>query len=175
MGYWNSRGLRGAGLEELVNFTNEEYKNKKLAVVQKVPTPITPVKIDKDTSTITLAYFEKQSTVDYIGAAQGMPICFDAKETTGKSLPFGNIHTHQVEFMQAFEEQGGIAFFLVYFKDMDEYYYLPLKDFIKAYNECLKCGRKSLPCTGFRKDLKIVCKNGLLDYLEALNTYLVSE
>ena len=80
MGYWNSRGLRGSAFEELINFTNEIYRRNGLAVVQKIPTPITPVKLDKD-KRITLAYFDKQSTVDYMGAAQGIPICFDAKET----------------------------------------------------------------------------------------------
>ena len=80
MGTWSSRGLRGSTLEDMINMTNENYRDKKLALIQKIPTPITPVKIDQQTRHITLAYFEKQSTVDYIGAVQGIPICFDAKE-----------------------------------------------------------------------------------------------
>ena len=67
MATWNSRGLRGSSLEELINYTNEYYREKKLAVVQKIPTPIKPIRMDKDSSQITLAYFEKDSTVDYIG------------------------------------------------------------------------------------------------------------
>ena len=54
---WNSRGLRGQGLEELINLTNEKYREKGLAVVQKIPTPITPLQIDSDTKRIKLAYF----------------------------------------------------------------------------------------------------------------------
>ena len=69
---WNSRGLRGAGLEELINRTNEKYLEKGLALIQKIPTPITPINIDKQTRHITLAYFDQRSTVDYIGAVQGM-------------------------------------------------------------------------------------------------------
>ena len=38
MGTWNSRGLRGAFLEEIINMTNEKYRVQKLALVQKVPT-----------------------------------------------------------------------------------------------------------------------------------------
>ncbi len=34
-GYLNSRGLRGSSLEEMINYTNEYYREKKLAVVQK--------------------------------------------------------------------------------------------------------------------------------------------
>ena len=92
MAHWNSRGLRGSSFEEIINFTNERYRQSGLALFQKIPTPITPVRMDEETRTITLAYFEKQSTVDYIGVAQGIPIAFDAKETAGKSLPLQNIH-----------------------------------------------------------------------------------
>ena len=56
---WVSRGLRGSTLEELVNRTNEQYAEKKLALIQKIPTPITPVRMDKDHHQITLAYFEQ--------------------------------------------------------------------------------------------------------------------
>jgi len=48
MATWNSRGLRGSSLEELINYTNEYYREKKLAVVQKIPTPIKPIRMDKD-------------------------------------------------------------------------------------------------------------------------------
>ena len=72
MATWNSRGLRGSTLEELINRSNEQYREKGLALIQKVPTPITPVRIAKDTRQITLAYFEQKSTVDYIGAVQGI-------------------------------------------------------------------------------------------------------
>ncbi len=57
MGTWNSRGLRGSFLEEIINMTNEKYRMQKLALVQKVPTPIKPLKIDKESRHITPAYF----------------------------------------------------------------------------------------------------------------------
>ena len=63
MATWNSRGLRGSTLEDLINRTNEKYRENHLALIQKVPTPITPIKIDKDSRHITLAYFEQKSTV----------------------------------------------------------------------------------------------------------------
>ena len=56
MATWNSRGLRGSTLEELINRTNEQYREKGLALIQKIPTPITPVKMDKTSRHITLAY-----------------------------------------------------------------------------------------------------------------------
>ena len=66
MATWNSRGLRGSVLEELINYANQKYKDKGLALIQKIPTPITPVRFDKESRHITLAYFEKKSTVDYM-------------------------------------------------------------------------------------------------------------
>ena len=47
MASWNSRGLRGSMLEESLNMTNEKYRREKLALVQKIPTPITPMEFDK--------------------------------------------------------------------------------------------------------------------------------
>lgn len=32
---WNVKGLRGSVLEELINYTNEKYRQQKLALVQK--------------------------------------------------------------------------------------------------------------------------------------------
>ena len=65
MGYWNSRGLRGSGFEQCINYTNEIYRQKGLGLIQKIPTPITPIEIQKETGRISLAYFDSKSTVDY--------------------------------------------------------------------------------------------------------------
>ena len=34
MATWNSRGLRGSTLEELINRSNEQYREKGLALIQ---------------------------------------------------------------------------------------------------------------------------------------------
>ena len=123
MGTWNSRGLRGSTLEEFLNRTNERYLEQGLALIQKIPTPITPVQIDKEHRHITLAYFDQRSTVDYIGAVQGIPVCFDAKECHVDTFPLQNIHAHQVTFMEQFEKQDGVAFLIIYFSKNNELYY----------------------------------------------------
>ena len=107
---WKSRGLRGSALEDMINRTNEKYAEAGLALIQKIPTPITPIRMDKESRHITLAYFDQKSTVDYIGAVQGIPVCFDAKECAVDTFSLQNIHDHQVEFMQKFEKQGGVAY-----------------------------------------------------------------
>ena len=128
MGTWKTRGLRGSTLEDLINHTNESYREKKLALIQKIPTPITPIEIDKSSRHITLAYFDQKSTVDYIGAVQGIPVCFDAKECAVKTFPLQNIHPHQIKFMEEFEQQGGISFIIVNYASLDEMYYVPNTD-----------------------------------------------
>lgn len=140
---WNSRGLRGSTLEDLINRTNEKYRENGLALMQKIPTPITPVKMDKESRHITLAYFEQKSTVDYIGAVQGIPVCFDAKECASQTFSLQNIHAHQVLFMQEFEKQGGIAFFIVYYTGSDLFYYLPYEHLKLFWDRAQNGGRKS--------------------------------
>lgn len=169
MGTWSSRGLRGSTLEDMINMTNEHYRQQKLALIQKIPTPITPVEIDQSTRHITLAYFEKQSTVDYIGAVQGIPVCFDAKECTVKTFPIMNIHEHQVKFMEDFEKQGGISFILLFFSSLNETYYIPFKDIKFFYERSLNGGRKSFTYDEIDKNYKINSTSGaVVHYLEGI-------
>lgn len=143
MATWNSRGLRGSVLEELVNYTNQKYRDRGLGLIQKIPTPITPVRFDKETRHITLAYFEKKSTVDYIGAVQGIPVCFDAKECAADTFALQNIHPHQVEFMEQFENQGGVSFLLLYYTQRQQCYYLRFSEMMSYWNRMEKGGPKN--------------------------------
>ena len=169
MATWNSRGLRGSTLEDMINRTNEKYADAGLALIQKVPTPITPIKMDKEHRQITLAYFEQKSTVDYIGAVQGIPVCFDAKECAEDRFALANIHEHQYRFMDDFEKQGGVSFFLIYFTSREELYYLPF-EYLKLFWERMKNGgRKSFRHDELNPAYVIPKKNGLLvPYLDAL-------
>ena len=114
-----------------------------MALIQKVPTPITPINIDKATRHITLAYFDQKSTVDYIGVVQGVPVCFDAKECHTDTFPLANIHEHQVNFMENYEKQDGVAFILISFTHRNEFYYMRFDELKKFWNRKLEGGRKS--------------------------------
>lgn len=169
MGTWNSRGLRGSTLEEMINKTNEKYRDAGLALIQKVPTPITPVRIDQESRHITLAYFDQKSTVDYIGAVQGIPICFDAKECAKDTFALQNIHEHQVQFMGDFEKQGGVAFFLIYYTQKDIFYYLPYEMLLFFWNRARDGGRKSFRYEELNPAYVLQKKSGILvPYLDAL-------
>ena len=169
MATWNSRGLRGSALEELINKTNDKYRENHLALIQKVPTPITPIKIDKENRHITLAYFEQKSTVDYIGVVQGIPVCFDAKECATDTFSLANIHKHQVSFMEEFERQQGIAFFLIHYTHKDFFYYLTLKKLKEFWERMENGGRKSFRFDEIEPDYQILPKSGILvPYLDML-------
>ena len=159
MATWNSRGLRGSALEDLVNRTNEVYAANALALIQKVPTPITPINIDKKTRHITLAYFDQKSTVDYIGAVQGIPVCFDAKECHTDTFPLQNIHTHQVEFMRR-----------------DIFYYLPFRDLLVFWERMEQGGRKSFRIEELKEEYFFSMGRGgaFVPYLQALQIDLDS-
>ncbi|MCD8083350.1 MAG: Holliday junction resolvase RecU [Clostridiales bacterium] len=169
MGTWNSRGLRGSTLEDMINHSNEAYREKRLALIQKIPTPITPIAIDKESRHITLAYFDQKSTVDYIGAVQGIPVCFDAKECAVRTFPLQNVHPHQIRFMSEFEEQGGIAFIILDFTSEDEMYYIPFRDLHRFWRRMEEGGRKSFTYEEIDRSYRIRRQRDVLvHYLEMI-------
>ena len=175
MATWNSRGLRGSTLEEMINRTIDKYKEKGLALIQKVPTPITPIKIDSDSRHITLAYFDQKSTVDYIGVVQGVPVCFDAKECAVDTFSLQNIHPHQVDFMDRFEKQKGVAFFIIYYSHKDLLYYMPYKNLKVFWDRMNEGGRKSFRFDEIDESW-VIDKHGpvLVPFLESLQKDLNS-
>ncbi len=173
MSTWNSRGLRGSILEDMINLTISKYRDGKIALIQKIPTPIKPINIDKATRHITLAYFEQKSTVDYIGVVQGIPVCFDAKECNSDTFPMQNIHPHQIEFMEEFEEQNGVSFIILYYTHRDECYYVPFDKIKEFYDRAQKGERKSFRYDEIDHSYRIRSHNGVpLHFLEQLNNNL---
>lgn len=170
MGTWNSRGLRGSTLEDLLNRTNERYQEMGLALIQKIPTPITPVQIDKAHRHITLAYFDKISTVDYIGAVQGIPVCFDAKECSADTFPLQNVHEHQMNFMENFEKQSGISFLIIYYSTRNQLYYMRYEEIKRFWERAKNGGRKSFRFEELNPEYFMSWKNNCyvpyLDYIQ---------
>ena len=104
---------------------------------------------------------------------QGIPVCFDAKESKTETFALKNIHEHQYRFMEDFEKQGGIAFFLIYYTSIDELYYLPFEYLKIFWERAEEGGRKSFrheelnPAYVIPRDSE-VC----VPYLEILKTDL---
>lgn len=176
MATWQSRGLRGSGFEETINYTNEHYRDRGIALVQKIPTPITPIDFDKSKMLITKAYFDKKSTVDYIGLAQGVPIAFDCKECAVKTFSLQNVHKHQLEFMKDFKKQGGVAFLLIYYHVENMIYYMRVEELEKFYSRAENGGRKSVAFDELDDKYKFPADQSLyINYLEFVNKELEEE
>lgn len=137
-----SQGGRGAYLENVINISNMQYLRDKEAVIQKIPTPITPVSMSG--KYITKAFFTEKSTVDYIGSYHGTAICFDAKECHTDTFPLHNVHEHQVAFMQDMADNGAIAFLLIYYDARDLYYCMPIDELQFYIRRMQEGGRKSI-------------------------------
>ena len=111
-----------------------------------------------------------KSTVDYIGAVQGIPVCFDAKECAVRTFPLQNIHPHQIAFMREFERQGGVAFIILSFTSQGEIYYVPFDVIAGFWKRMEDGGRKSFTYEeAAAKAWKIrSCRDMLVHYLEEL-------
>lgn len=57
--------------------------------------------------------------------------------------------------MKAFERQKGIAFIILYFSQMDEAYYLPLRDILYFWERGKQGGRKSFTYEEIDKTYRI--------------------
>ncbi len=170
MASWKSRGLRGSFFEEIINRTNERYREQGVALIQKIPTPITPIDIDKESRHITLAYFDQKSTVDYLGVAQGIPLCFDCKECAVDTFSLQNVHEHQVAYMRDFQKQGGISFLLIYYSKKDAVYYMRFDELDVFYARSQNGGRKSIRFDELTPEyLHPISQSMFINYLEYVN------
>lgn len=116
---------RGKALQMLINSTNAVYKQKGWALVDEVPTPSKNIK--------GRIIYERKSTVDYYGISQGRGIAFDAKSTKEtKRFDLKNVHDHQVQYLDHFLKQGGIAFLLIEFARLREFYFVSIPFFLNT-------------------------------------------
>ncbi|MBE6142998.1 MAG: Holliday junction resolvase RecU [Erysipelotrichaceae bacterium] len=125
---------RGMDFEHAVSLSCQYYDEKQRAIITKRPTPIKIISADYKLAKITEAYFEKQSNTDYNGVYKGKYIDFECKETLSKtSLSFNNIPSHQIKHLKKVLMHGGIAFFMIYYKTLDEVYIVDANDIISLY------------------------------------------
>ena len=162
---------RGMSLENDINISNEYYIEQDIAVITKRPTPINVVKVDYSKGAlITQAYFETQSTTDYNGVFQGRYLDFEAKSTKNNtSFPLSNITEHQIIHLERVLHHGGIAFFIIEFVNLNEYYLLDAKYVIDYYRNGK---RKSIPYEEFKKVGHLITQGvrPRLHYLDIVKT-----
>ena len=157
-----------AEFEQIIEQTNQQYRMRKVAVIQKIATPWKVVRAFENKRSVPMwrAYPMEKSTVDFGGTAKGLSIWFDAKKSDLPNyLPLNNIKEHQVKFLTDVDQQGGKAFFLVYSKVKKAFYVLWIKDYLRFRKES---DRKSIPWEWFEANCKQVYASVhyYLDYLK---------
>lgn len=107
--YNRSKANLGKQLELLIDMTNNQYRNKGVADIRKVPTPVQITGNNKGRITGRLL---KGEWADYVGVYDGGTVVFDAKETSSAtSFPLNNISIHQYELLQSWDQKGAVSFF----------------------------------------------------------------
>jgi recombination protein U len=161
---WGHANL-GRSLEELIIHSNNQYKAKGAALIQKVATPWTVIRRGKQ---IVSAFPAEKSTVDFIGVVSGVkPVAFDAKQCKQSRFPLSYIEGHQMNFLYEWQSQGGEAFFVIEMVELNQIFRLPLDVMCDYFNNATALGgRKSIPLEDFKDLTPLKSAGGVaLDYL----------
>ncbi|MDF1585814.1 Holliday junction resolvase RecU [Marinimicrococcus flavescens] len=167
---------RGMIFESQIDLSNEMYEAQDRAVINKRPTPVKV--LERKGQYITLAVFEKPSTVDYDGIYRDRRIDFEAKEVSDlMRLDLSRIEDHQYDHLEKSHRHGSIAFILVSFTRNRKMYLLPfvaLRVFKQASE--LPGGRKSISIDDFEIEGYEI-RNGRVpvDYLKVVDKVWFSE
>lgn len=165
----SSHANRGMGLEEMINYSNEIYRNKRMAVVYKRSTP---VKILRTRGTKVEGYLEAANTVDFEGVFNGRSLQFEAKSTRKTDrLDLSLFQEHQVEHMRACLNQGAVVFALVEFVTHGQVFYVPGKVVIDAWDKHKAGGRASISYDDLSAQCSLVCtgRGVPLDYIAVVD------
>lgn len=131
---------KGQLLEREINRINEGYEKEGLASFKKTPNNWV---VQRRGPHIVGATPAPSGICDYFGTSHyigGRTVVFDAKECSlKKQFNLKYIKPEQMDHMRDVTAQGGLAFCLVWFTELDEYYCLT-HDFIAPYWEASESG-----------------------------------
>jgi len=166
----------GMHLEGDIDQTNQYYLNNDIAIIHKKPTPVQVVTVSypaRNKAKITEAYYKTPSTTDYNGIYKGRYIDFDAKETNSKtSIPFANMHKHQIDHLASVAKHGGIGFLIINFKQFGEYFLLFIEDILPIWDAQFQPNGKKSMTYDYIKEKGHAISFGYsprLDYLKVLD------
>jgi recombination protein U len=171
-------GQRGMSFEKLLDYVHMEYELQNLAVIEKIPTPVTVLKMER--GRIVDGVYSKKGLVDYTGSYEKRPIWFDAKSTELETrFPLSFVHEHQVERLIKHQRCGALCFLLFSFEKLGKVFLMPLKNFLYYWNRQHegKRGYKSIPYDEFPKYAVEVNSSprAALDYLKAIDGMIKAE
>ena len=160
-------GNKGKVFEENVELMNDIYEKRGLGKVQFIPTP---QKYAKNKEGEKIHFFDKKSTIDFLGCLDYRTIAFDAKQCSEDRWNIKkNFKPHQEKALVGFRKGGATSFILVYMKKYNEVYVLSLIDIQKF----VALGLKSVSIEDLRANPLVFVGRGdqLPDYRKVLQRF----
>lgn len=136
---------RGAHFEEFLRFANDRYAQKKIAVIEKLPTEFIPLR--NNSGKICGAKVERKSKVDFIGRYKHHPIAIEAKNTNEDSIRFDRIEPHQAEYMDQFTEEAGTIGLVLLSFEHKRFFAVPWAFWSVAYDIRVRRNDRTAPVT----------------------------
>lgn len=148
-----SKANRGQEFETFINFANEKYQAKGVAVMHKVPTEFIPLR--GAGGQVTSCKVDRKSCVDYLGRYADIPVAVEAKHTQGARIDFSAVQEHQADYLDTWMSGGGrqLAFVAVSF-NMNRFFMVPW-EFWKAARDCWEQHKRTK-----QKEIAIVQSHG---------------
>lgn len=159
---------RGAKLEKLIDATNAQYRKDGIALIDKIPNAWV---VRRSGPKIVSAFPSRKTGVDYIGIANNFGIAIEAKSTANETrFPLDMIQAHQLKFLEEFEKQGGLSYFIIGFSKLGEIYAAQFSYIDHWVQRAEQGGRKSIPYKDIAEYCERIEADGKykLHYLKAL-------
>jgi len=113
----------GQHFENMIDAACRYYEDKKLAVIEKTPEPMKPIKNLGGGK--FMAHYEKQAQPDYKGTlVTGRAVVFEAKHTGSTKIEQSRLSAEQCDRLQKHSELGAVTFILVSI-DLQSFYRVP--------------------------------------------------
>ncbi len=113
----------GQYFEKMIDAACKFYEDNKIAIIEKTPEPMKPIKSLGNGKFI--ACYEKQAQPDYKGTlASGKAIVFEAKHTDSDKIEQSRLTAEQCDRLQKYTELGAITFVLISV-NLENFYRVP--------------------------------------------------
>ena len=122
---------RGMDFENLLESVHERYAQKKIAIIQKVPTEFIPLR--GYDGKIVGCKVAKKSIVDYLGRYKNIPVAVEAKRVDADRITYNEVEKHQACFMDDFCWQGNAKGIVIVSFRLKDFYAIPWDYWREAY------------------------------------------
>ncbi|QZY56686.1 Holliday junction resolvase RecU [Crassaminicella profunda] len=161
---------KGMFFEQEIRMANTGYKNRGIALIQKISTPWKVVRRGKQ---IVSAFPEEKSTLDFRGTVKGgLSISFDCKEVEkeDRGLPLKYIELHQIEYMRTAIAMNEVTFILCFMKTQNKRYLIPGVKVLQYWDRWQENkGKRGFNFIPIGEMVEVRSRNGIvLDYLSGL-------